>query len=156
MKISVLTVQTSKATWIEQVALEYEKKITTLVPFDRILVKPKDAARDDRNWKRQQDSLALLDKISERDFVIVCDEKGREFDSRQFSSQLVRGIESGKTRVVIVIGGPFGVSDELRDRAQLVWKLSSMTLSHWIAQVVVFEQLYRALSIWKNLPYHND
>ena len=156
MKLVVLTTDPGRVDWLSRLTEEYTKKISHFVPFEIILVKTKDQSRSDRESKKRDDSQALLKKITEKDFVILCDERGKSFDSITFSEKLLRAWESGKSRVVIVIGGPYGSSKELRERAQWGWKLSDLVFNHWIAQAVVCEQLFRALTIWKNTPYHNE
>jgi 23S rRNA (pseudouridine1915-N3)-methyltransferase len=156
MKLVVLTTHPGQVDWLSRLTEDYAKKLSHFVPFEIILVKTASAARSDREGKKRDDSEALLNKIGEKDFVILCDERGIGLDSVAFSSRLLKAWESGKARVVVVIGGPYGCSPELRKRAQWEWKLSDLVFNHWIAQAVVCEQLFRAITIWKNTPYHND
>ena len=76
-------------------------------------------------------------------------------DSIKFSEHLNRILGSGKKQVYFLIGGPYGVSDEIKKRASLKVNLSPFTLNHLVAQVVLLEQIYRGFMILKNLPYHN-
>jgi 23S rRNA (pseudouridine1915-N3)-methyltransferase len=73
-----------------------------------------------------------------------------------FSVKLVKLFERGRPRVVILIGGAFGFGSEIRERADWTWSLSSLVFNHHIAQAAVLEQVYRAFTIWKNIPYHNE
>ncbi len=88
--------------------------------------------------------------------MVLLDEQGKGLTSKAFSKELVQWVESGKKRVVFVIGGSYGVSDAVKTRANIKLKLSDFVLNHWVAQIVLTEQIYRALAIWRNLPYHND
>lgn len=85
-----------------------------------------------------------------RGFLIVFDEQGGSMDSIQFSELL-----KSKTHVTLVVGGPLGTHPSLREQADMVISLSSMTFAHPLAAVVVLEQVYRGLSIIKGLPYHD-
>ena len=81
--------------------------------------------------------------------LVALDERGREFTTRQFAELL-------KSETAFVIGGPDGLSDGLKSEAALLLRVSSFTLPHALAQVVLLEQLYRAYSIRAGLPYHRD
>ena len=156
MKLVVLTTDPGKVEWLSRLTEDYTKKLNHFVPFEVILVKTSSQSRSDREAKKRDDSHALLKKITDKDFVILCDERGLGLDSSAFSQRLMRAWEGGKARVVVVIGGPYGSDPELRSRAQWEWKLSDLVFNHWIAQAVVCEQLFRAITIWKNTPYHNE
>ena len=89
--------------------------------------------------------------------MILFDERGKlHKNSRDFSAAIVKAIESGRQRIVFVIGGPYGFSQKAKDRADLLLSLSPLTLNHHVAKVTALEQVYRALTIWKNIKYHND
>ena len=98
---------------------------------------------------------ALIKKMTADDFVILCDERGKKFDSLQFSDAHLKAQQSGKKRIVFVIGGAFGVSEDIRKRAQLTISLSTMVMNHLIAESVLLEQIYRSFTIQKRIPYHN-
>lgn len=145
-----------KTEWLEELYAEYEKKIGYIVPADIVRLKPSRQARESADKKLAEETAEILRTIKKDDFVIVCDERGEELSSVAFSRKLVKALESGKPRVVILVGGAFGFGDEVRARANWMWSLSKLTMNHLIAQAVVLEQTYRALAIWKNLPYHNE
>ncbi|MBI1305788.1 MAG: 23S rRNA (pseudouridine(1915)-N(3))-methyltransferase RlmH [Bacteroidetes bacterium] len=97
----------------------------------------------------------ILKNINERDFLILLDEKGRSFNSREFAEQLNAWITSN-SNVVFVVGGAFGFSDQLYNRANEKLSLSNLTFSHQLVRVLFAEQLYRAFTILRGEPYHND
>ena len=86
---------------------------------------------------------------------MLLDEKGQQYSSRELADQLERWQSEGDD-VAFVIGGPDGVSDEVRQRAGLVWSLSKLTLPHGLARILFAEQLYRAWSLTTGHPYHRD
>jgi 23S rRNA (pseudouridine1915-N3)-methyltransferase len=102
---------------------------------------------------RRLEGLALLQAIPERSTVLVLDERGQSFDSPAFAKRFGKMLESGKD-LVSVVGGARGLDEAVRGRAELVWAFGPMTLPHELARVVLYEQLYRAMSILRGLPYH--
>lgn len=156
MKLALLTVGGQKEAWLIEVSAEYQRKISYFLPFEIHRLKPVKLERASREAKLAAESEALLKALTKDDLLILCDERGSALTSQQFSQKLVKALERGRSRVVVMIGGAYGVSDEVRARADWHWSLSSMVFNHHIAQAVALEQLYRALTIWKNLPYHNE
>jgi 23S rRNA (pseudouridine1915-N3)-methyltransferase len=94
--------------------------------------------------------------LNSEDFVVALDEKGREFRTMEFSEQLRKIFMLSKKRIVFVTGGPWGLSDEVYERAELRMSLSKMTFSHQLVRLLFVEQLYRALTVIKGDPYHHE
>ncbi|MEK7354855.1 MAG: 23S rRNA (pseudouridine(1915)-N(3))-methyltransferase RlmH [Bdellovibrionota bacterium] len=156
MKLAFLFVGGHKETWLTELTCRYETKLKPFCGVEVVRLKPSKQARALSEQKRIEESESLLRAIKKDDVVVLCDERGDSIDSRKFSAKLVKLFERGRPRVVFVIGGAFGFSKELRERADWTWSLSPLVFNHHIAQAVVLEQVYRAFAIWKNLPYHND
>ncbi len=155
MKLGLVVVSGSRPKWLDLAIQEYSEKINHHLFFDVYEIKSGGQARDDREAKVKSESQAILDFLKPKDFVVLLDEKGSQLDSVQFSEKLNRILLSGKKRAFFIIGGAYGVSKEVKDRADLKLSLSGFVLNHHVAQVVATEQIYRGLSILKNLPYHN-
>jgi 23S rRNA (pseudouridine1915-N3)-methyltransferase len=156
MKLALAVVQNKSEPWAELAANEYKKKISGFLTFDELIVKSKSVERDDANFKKDFEGKALLKAVSPSDALFIFDERGRAFkNSVQFSEFLVKHMGSGKTRLVFAIGGPYGFSEDVRERADASLSLSTLTFNHHLARVAALEQIYRALTIWKGLPYHN-
>lgn len=156
MKLILTYFKTSSEAWADLSLKLYEKKISTLSPFSLRELKSKSAARSSAEDKRKQDDQALLEFLAPADLVIIFDEQGKLYPSSvDFSEALVRYLESGKQRVVFCIGGPYGFGEAVRKRADAQLSLSPLTMNHFVAQTAALEQIYRALTIRKNLPYHN-
>ena len=98
---------------------------------------------------------ALLKILSETDIVILLDERGKSFSSAEFSEFLQRQFLQSVKRIVFIVGGPFGFSDEMCNRANGLIALSKMTFSHQMVRLIFLEQLYRAMTIMKNEQYHH-
>lgn len=97
----------------------------------------------------------LLERIPRDDYVIVLDERGKTLDTRQLAGRLNDHMVDGGIDWTLVIGGPYGLSERVRQRADLVLSLSRMTLTHQMARLLLLEQLYRSCTIIRNEPYHH-
>jgi 23S rRNA (pseudouridine1915-N3)-methyltransferase len=156
MKLRLLYIQSSRDSWFIEATETYTKKISGFCPFEFKSIKAADRDRDDSAEKKRLESEALLKAISSKDFVILFDEAGRAFEnSKAFSDGMRKGQESGRQSVTFLIGGAFGTTPELKQRADAVWSLSNLTMNHMLATVVAMEQIYRALTIQNRIPYHN-
>lgn len=138
-------------TYIEQ----YLNKISNFISIEMDCLKSPKLPRSHSTRKTYLEAKKILGAIRPNDFVVLCDEKGESMSTLVFSKKLTHQIESGFSRLVFVVGGPFGVTRDVRRRAQTVVSLSCLTMSHHLAIAVLLEQIYRAITIWKNLPYHN-
>ncbi len=156
MEIIVLRVKPASNSWFSLCEEEYKKKIKHFTRFDIVSVKSLKKSREDQSVKKKKESEFLIKSIAQDDFVILCDEKGSELDSLKFSKKLQQWIELPKRRIVFVVGGAYGVEKTLFERANFKWSFSSLVLNHVVSQVVLLEQLYRALSIINNRSYHNE
>lgn len=105
--------------------------------------------------KRQEGEL-LLKQLADSDYVVLLDEKGSEFRSVEFAAWMQKRMNSGVKRLVFLIGGPYGFSDEVYARANGKVSLSKMTFSHQIIRAIFAEQLYRCFTILGNEPYHHE
>lgn len=101
-----------------------------------------------------EEGRRILDKVRREDILVALDEKGRLMDSLELAEWLQAAICQGKGRVVVVIGGPNGLADEVKKRADLVLSLSRLTFPHQMAVLIWVEQLYRCLRIMRGEPYH--
>lgn len=105
---------------------------------------------------RAREGEALLKKIKPADLVILLDEKGKGLTSNEFSDFISVNMNSGMKSIVIIVGGAYGVSDQVRGRADFILALSKMTFSHQMVRLILVEQLYRAMTIIKGEKYHHD
>lgn len=156
MKIVLLHASSAREKWADEAAALYLKKISAFLPVSEEAVSPRKASRDDAAFKKDADSEALMKFLKSDDLVILFDEKGETPDSRAFAKKMDRWLGSSKKRLVFVIGGAFGVNDELKKRADHKISFGAMTMNHLLAKTAALEQIYRAFTILRNLPYHND
>lgn len=156
MKMALIYLKGKNESWAEEANDLYAQKISGFLPFERIAVKAKSLDRSNSIEKKKIESAAFLAYIEKSDLLVVFDEAGKNLkNSQTFSADLVRLLGRQSRRVVFGIGGAYGFSAEVKNRAQESWSLSPLTMNHHLAQVTALEQIYRALTIWKNFPYHN-
>jgi 23S rRNA (pseudouridine1915-N3)-methyltransferase len=103
----------------------------------------------------EKEGISILKKLRERDTIILLDERGKMYDSVEFSSFISRELGIVGGRLVFVIGGAFGLSQNVKERAQAVVSLSKMTMPHELCLLFLSEQLYRAFSIIAGNDYHH-
>lgn len=157
MKISLLQIGKTNEKFISDGVDEYSGRIRKYSGFEIITIPD---LKNTRNMPVTEQKLKESEKIcrllNSEDYVILLDEKGKEFSTIEFSEQLGRIFMLAKKRVVFVIGGPFGFSGEAYKREDLRLSLSRMTFSHQLVRLLFAEQLYRVLTIIKGDPYHHE
>lgn len=155
LKWALYDFKTSKELWFDEAEALYTKKIKPFAPFEVIHLKTLKSDRDESEQKKKFEEKVLLEKITQDDFVILLDEKGKKLDSLAFAQLIQKTTESGKKRGVFIIGGAFGVTENIKKRAQQSICLSDMVMNHLVAETVLLEQFYRAQTIINRIPYHN-
>lgn len=151
-----MNLNTAKEKWSDQVQELYLEKINHFIKFEVISLKTDNLSRNQKDIRLQKETETILKFLKEDDYLVLFDERGKSFNSLEFSKQINSILNTGKKRVVFLIGGAFGVSEEIKSRAQLKVSFSTMVFNHLIAEAVALEQIYRAFTIIKNLPYHNQ
>ncbi len=104
---------------------------------------------------RAMETQQILSKIASAECVILLDERGSQWSTREFATRL-SGLQAEGRDLCLVIGGPDGVDADCRKRADFVWSLSRLTLPHGLARIVCIEQLYRAATLAAGHPYHRE
>ena len=156
MKLVLLTIVSNKEPWFLKVKDLYMEKINYFIKFEYEGFKSNKLERDNSEQKKKNESELMLKFIKPTDFVVLLDESGKFLNSIQFAKWIEKeGVQSSSKRLVFIIGGAFGVSDELKRRANMTLQMGPWTLNHLVAQTVLLEQIYRAMTIIKGLPYHN-
>ncbi len=155
LKFILFDFSTAKQPWFDSISELYIKKINAFCEFEITSLKTLKQGRDDSRVKMKFEESELLKKIKSDDFVILFDEMGIDLTSIQFSQQLDKVNHSGKKRIIFIVGGAYGVTENIKLRSNLKISLSKMVLNHLVAEAVVLEQIYRALTIQNRIPYHN-
>ena len=129
---------------------EYLKRLSRFTRCEVVEVK-ESRTRDATALKKE--SERVLEAISEGPLAVLLDVKGRELSSQELAKQVQRWENDAVKEIAIVFGGPEGVSVDVQNRADVKWRLSRLTLTHEMARVLAFEQMYRAYAINRGLPY---
>ena len=156
MSLRLVTIQSSKNSWLDEASAELSTKIGYFHKFELLQIKSSKKERKDFEVKKKEESLLILKNFKEEDYVVLFDENGTALNSKQFAEMIQRLQLLGTKRINFVIGGAFGVSEVLRKRSQKILKMSDFVLNHHVAQLVALEQIYRAFCILNNKPYHNE
>lgn len=157
MTIDLIAVGKTDLAEVAALVEMYMKRINRYVKFSVITVPD---ARNTRSLpeaaQKKKEGELLMRQIGAGDHVVLLDDKGAEYTSMQFAAWLGKRMAAGVKRLVFVIGGPYGFTDELYARANERISLSRMTFSHQIVRAIFTEQLYRAFAILNNEPYHHE
>lgn len=156
MKISLLVIGKTDAAYIRACIEEYERRLVRYVPYEmKILPDIKNSKSMSERVQKEKEGELLLGQIAPSDYVVLLDEKGREYDSVGFSEFVAQKMLCGVKGLVFVIGGPYGFSEAVYKRCNEKISLSRMTFSHQMVRMIFAEQLYRAMTIMKGEPYHH-
>jgi 23S rRNA (pseudouridine1915-N3)-methyltransferase len=136
---------------------EYTKRLGFYIKFDlEVIPDIKNVKNLSESEQKTKEGLLILGKLAPTDQLILLDENGKEFNSVGFSDFLQKKMNSGIKTLVFVIGGPYGFSEEVYQKAQGKVALSQMTFSHQMVRLFVIEQIYRGFTILNNEPYHHQ
>lgn len=157
MEIVLLTVGKTTTPYIRTGIEEYEKRLKRYVPF-RIISLPdvKASSKGGNEIQKKSEGERILAELGPSDLVTLLDERGTMPTSVGFSEILNKGMLTGRKRHVFVVGGPFGFSQAVYDRADSLLSLSRMTFSHEMVRLFFAEQLYRAMTILRGEHYHHE
>lgn len=157
MKLCLLFIGKTDTSYISEGYAVYEKRLKHYLPCETVIIPDiKNTKKLSENQQKEMEADAILAQLKPTDKLILMDEKGRDYTSRQFSNFLQKEMNAGVKRLVLVIGGPYGFDDKLYQRAEGKLSLSKMTFSHQMVRLFLIEQVYRAMTILKNEPYHHD
>ena len=156
MKLSLMVIGETDDAELKGAIEWYIKRLKHYCSFEvEVLKSPKQFKKLGQSELKVAEGKLILESISSQDFLILLDENGTEFSSVGFSQKLQKWLNGGHRRIVFLIGGAFGFSDEVYDRANFKLGLSQMTLTHQMVRLFFTEQLYRAFTILKNEKYHH-
>ncbi|MCK0124246.1 23S rRNA (pseudouridine(1915)-N(3))-methyltransferase RlmH [Gelidibacter sp. F2691] len=156
MTIKLLAIGKTDNKELQALIEDYQKRLGFYIKFDfEIIPDLKKVKNLSEEQQKQKEGELILAKLNPTDVLILLDENGKQYDSVGFSEYLQKHMNSGVKQVVFVIGGPYGFSEEVYNKANGKISLSKMTFSHQMIRLFMIEQLYRAFTILKNEPYHH-
>lgn len=157
MKIELAVIGKTSIGYLKQGIDEYIKRLKHYVPFEiKYIDDIKNAKNISEDQQKRTEGAKILSLLDKSDFVVLLDEHGKEYTSMQYSSYIQKRMLSGVKKVVFVIGGPYGFSQEVYDRANDKISFSKMTFNHEMIRLIFTEQLYRAYTIINHEPYHHE
>ena len=157
MKIVLLTIgKTSEKYLIEGIA-QYQKRLKHYAHFEMIeILNIKNAQNFSSAELMKKEGELILKQLQRSDHLVILDDKGKDFTSPKFSEKLQNWMLSGKKRLVFVVGGAYGFSEQVYSRGNEKLSLSKMTFSHQMVRLFFVEQIYRGYTILNNEPYHHQ
>ena len=157
MDVEIIAVGKTTSKSVGMLVEEYASRLPHYIPF-KITYLPdlKNKRGLSEQRQKEMEGEAILDKTAPSDFLVLLDERGKEYTSVQFSEFMQKQMSAGRKRLLFVIGGPYGFSDAVYSRADSKLSLSKMTFNHEMVRAFAVEQVYRAMTILRGEPYHHD
>ncbi len=156
MKIQFINIGKPHENDVKGAIEDFTKRINNYYKAEWTIIPPlKNAASLSTNNLKEMEAKALLSKIGKDDFLILLDETGKQLSSAGFAEFILQRTNSGMHSLIFLIGGAFGVSDEVKQRANFTWSLSELVFPHMIIRLLLAEQVYRACTILRNEKYHH-
>lgn len=157
MKISLLVIGKTDAQYFNDAINEYTNRLTHYIPFEiQVIPDIKNTKSLSVLQQKEKEGELILKNIQAGDYIVLLDERGKEFSSLQFSSYIEKKTHTVSKRLVFIIGGPYGFSEDVYNKASEKISLSKMTFSHQMIRLIFVEQIYRAMTILNNEPYHHE
>lgn len=157
MKIKLLVIGKTDDKNLLQLISTYQNRLQHYIKFElEVIPDIKNVKNLSQLQQKEKEGSLILQRLQPSDQLILLDEKGKEFRSVEFANWLQKKMNSGIKQLVLVIGGPYGFSNEVYTKANGKISLSKMTFSHQMIRLFVVEQLYRGFSILRNEPYHHE
>ena len=157
MKIKVLQIGKTNDEYLLKGIDEYSLRIKNYVPFEiETIPYLKNSNSFSTELVKQKEGELILQKIKKEDILILLDENGKTYSSKGFATFLQQQMNAGNKQLIFLIGGAYGFSSDVYERANGKLSLSSMTFSHQIIRIIFIEQLYRGFTIIHHHPYHHE
>ena len=155
MKINLIAVGKKMPDWISHGIEHYKKQLPKHYNFTITAIESQNRKSiSPENTKNLEEKL-ILDAASDSNLLIALDESGKKQTSKELSKSIEKWQHNGDN-VALIIGGADGLSSELKQKCNLIWSLSDLTLTHSMARLLVVEQIYRGFSLLSNHPYHRN
>jgi 23S rRNA (pseudouridine1915-N3)-methyltransferase len=148
MKLLIVSVGKEKNELTHDLVKHFEMRILRYMPIEWVYV--------EHGNTKEKEGERVLSLLKKEDYVVLLDEKGRNMKSEELSELIENRMIDSAKRMVFIIGGAYGVSDAVHIRANYTWKLSSLVFPHMLVRVILFEQLYSAMTILRGEKYHHE
>lgn len=156
MNVTLLMIGTTTESFVKSGYDLFAKRLSHYLRFKELIISD---LKERKNLSppliKEKEAVLLIEKLEQADYIILLDENGLECSSVEFSGIIQKIMNTGTRELYFVIGGAYGVADSVKQKADKVISLSRMTFTHQFIRLIFVEQLYRAMTILKNEPYHN-
>ena len=149
--IKIITVGTIKENYLKEAVEEYQKRISKYTNLEIIELKDEGLVEEEKSIKLEAEKIEK--HLNEKDYIITLEIEGKEYTSLDFAEKL-RTIQIENSNIVFIIGGSYGLSDSIKNRAKMHLSFSKMTFPHQLFRVILLEQIYRSFKIINNEKYH--
>ncbi len=157
MKISLIVIGKTDASYFVDAINEYKNRLVHYIPFEmEIIPDIKNVKNLREEQQKEKEGELILKMLQPGDYLVLLDEHGKSYTSMEFATYLERKMHVVSKRLVFVIGGPYGFSEAVYKAASEKISLSKMTFSHQMIRLIFVEQIYRAMTILNNEPYHHE
>lgn len=156
VKVKLLVVGKTDGKSLIQLISNYENRLKHYVKFElEFITDLKNVQNLSESQQKEKEGQAIIKKLSPSDVLVLLDERGKTYTSVEFSDFLQKKMNSGIKQLIFTVGGPYGFSEAVYQRAEGMISLSKMTFSHQMVRLFFIEQVYRAFTILRNEPYHH-
>ena len=157
MKIQFWTVGKAHESYVKEGVEIFTKRISNYYPVQwNILPMPKNAGLMEENDLKTKEGEMILTMLKKEDYLVVLDEHGKQLNSEGIAAFLQLRANESEKNIVFLIGGAYGVSNNIYQRANYTWSLSQLVFPHQLVRLILAEQIYRACSILRNEKYHHS
>ncbi|MCB9227139.1 MAG: 23S rRNA (pseudouridine(1915)-N(3))-methyltransferase RlmH [Chitinophagales bacterium] len=157
MKVKLLVIGKTTQSYVDEGCSIFFNRLQHYTNFEfQVIQDKKNINKLQIEQRKQEEGTQILKVLLPTDFVVLLDEKGRSFTSVKFAKWIEQQQLNAVSQIVFVVGGAYGFAPEIYERANMKMQLSSMTFSHQLIRLIFAEQLYRAFTIIKGEPYHNE
>ena len=157
MNITLLMIGNTSEAFVQDGYEVFIKRLKHYINVKEVIIPDiKDRKHLNAEQIKEKEAVLILEKLNSANFSVLLDERGKEFSSVEFAGFLQKTMNAGTRELSFIIGGAYGVAESIKQKANLSVSLSRMTFTHQFIRMLFAEQLYRAMTILKNEPYHNE
>ena len=157
MKFQLWTIGKNHEPFVKEGIELFTKRISNYYPVEwNIIATPKNAASLTEKELKKKEGETIINLLQKEDYLVLLDERGKQWSSEEFAGFIQTRANESTKNIVFLIGGAFGVSEEVKKRANYQWGLSKLVFPHQLVRLILAEQIYRACSINRNEKYHHS
>ncbi|MBX2887344.1 MAG: 23S rRNA (pseudouridine(1915)-N(3))-methyltransferase RlmH [Ferruginibacter sp.] len=157
MKIQCWSIGKAHEPYVLKGIEEFTHRIGKYFPISwHLIASPKNAPTINVSALKKREGELILQLLQPDDYLILLDEKGQMFTNEKLATYIQQWANESKKKIIFLIGGAYGVDQQVQKRANLIWSLSTLVFPHQLVRLILSEQLYRACTILKNEPYHHS